>query len=66
MQKAAVREGYGPLLQTLGRNIIEFMVNINTLHLNMSLGVPEFQPPDIDVKKVWGQGGLAGWSFVHL
>lgn len=50
--KAISRQGYDKLLHCLGRNIIDFMHNVNSLHLNLSAGEPEFQFPDLRLQNV--------------
>jgi hypothetical protein len=51
----ALEGGYKKVLQRLGRNLVEFLTNLNNLHLHLSLGMP-IMPPDFRVEKVWDRG----------
>lgn len=47
--------GYGNLLRALGHNVVEFLVNLNALHLHLSVGWPAMRPPMFAVEQV-GKG----------
>lgn len=39
------RKGYGALLEMMGRNIPEFLGNLDAMHARISLSMPELRPP---------------------
>lgn len=47
-------QGYGPLIGALGPNIVEFLFNLNALHLHLSIGMPAMRPPTFAVEEVCG------------
>ncbi len=44
--------GYQKLLDRMGRTFVDFLVNLNNLHLHLGLGWPTMQPPDFRVANV--------------
>lgn len=45
-------QGYTKLLQSLGSNIVEFLSNLNSLHLHLTLGFPAMKAPAFRCDKV--------------
>lgn len=39
------RNGYGPLLDTMGATLPEFLGNLDAMHARITLSVPELRPP---------------------
>ncbi len=39
------REGYGHLLEMMGRTMPEFLGNLDAMHARLSLSMPELRPP---------------------
>jgi hypothetical protein len=43
------REGYGDLLRTSGRNTVELLENLDTMHSRVGLQYPDLKPPSFHV-----------------
>ena len=39
------RRGYGPIFDTMGRTLPEFLANLDAMHARLSLSMPELRPP---------------------
>lgn len=39
------KQGYDKVLLTLGSNLAQFLMNLNNLHLHLSMGMPAMSPP---------------------
>lgn len=48
----AFEQGYSKLLRALGHNIVEFLINLNSLHLHLNVGWPSMRPPMFAVEQV--------------
>ena len=46
------RQGYGKILSQLGRNFVDFLCQLNNLHLHLSMSSPSMVPPDFRVNNV--------------
>ena len=46
------RDGYGELLDTAGKNLREFLMNLPDFHARVSMIFPELQPPGFKVSDV--------------
>ena len=44
------RHGYGPLMETFGRDFVEFLANLNDLHDRLRSLFPRYQPPHIVIE----------------
>ena len=45
-------QGYTKLLKTLGSNVVEFLSNLNSLHLHLTTGFPAMSAPAFRCDKV--------------
>ena len=52
------RQGYTKLLKTLGCNVVEFLSNLNSLHLHLGLSFPAMKAPAFKCDKVRGGEGV--------
>lgn len=59
-------QGYTNLLKTLGSNIIEFLRNLNNLHLHLSNGQPAMEPPAFRVENVGSRGTLPQHRWLRV
>ena len=41
------RRGYGPIFDTMGRTLPEFLANLDAMHARLSLSMPELRPPSL-------------------
>jgi hypothetical protein len=39
------RRGYGPIFDTMGRSLTEFLGNLDAMHARLSLSMPDLRPP---------------------
>jgi hypothetical protein len=39
------QRGYGPIFETMGRTLPEFLANLDAMHARLSLSMPELRPP---------------------
>jgi hypothetical protein len=39
------RRGYGPIFDTMGETLPEFLANLDAMHARLSLSMPELRPP---------------------
>jgi hypothetical protein len=39
------RRGYGPIFDTMGRTLTEFLGNLDAMHARLSLSMPDLRPP---------------------
>jgi hypothetical protein len=39
------RRGYGPVFDTMGRSLTEFLGNLDAMHARLSLSMPDLRPP---------------------
>lgn len=44
------RQGYGPLLNSAGNSIGEFLANLDALHARVGLTMPDLRPPSFEVE----------------
>lgn len=45
-------QGYDRLLRALGSNLPQLLLNLNNLHLHLSMGMPAMAPPSFDCTNV--------------
>lgn len=46
------QEGYGALLQAMGRTLPEFLRNLDAMHARITFSMPELRPPSFDCEEV--------------
>jgi Haem-NO-binding len=46
------REGYGPLLNSAGTSMAEFLENLDALHVRVGLTMPDLRPPSFQVARI--------------
>ena len=51
-------QGYTKLLSALGSNVVEFLSNLNALHLHLTTGFPAMSAPAFRCDKVCAAGGI--------
>jgi hypothetical protein len=51
-------QGYRKLLTALGSNVVEFLSNLNSLHLHLTSAFPAMQAPAFRCDKVGSRGDL--------
>lgn len=57
------RQGYGPLFDTMGRSLPEFLANLDAMHARLSLSMPDLRPPSFVCEQMNGaQIRLEYWS----
>ncbi len=51
------RRGYGPIFDTMGRSLTEFLGNLDAMHARLSLSMPDLRPPSFVCEEL-GEGQL--------
>jgi heme-NO-binding protein len=46
------RRGYGAIFETMGKNLPEFLANLDMMHARLSLSMPDMRPPSFVCKQV--------------
>ena len=49
------RRGYGPIFDTMGRSLTEFLGNLDAMHARLSLSMPDLRPPSFVCEQL-GEG----------
>jgi hypothetical protein len=62
------RRGFGPIFDTMGGNLPEFLTNLDAMHTRLSLSMPALRPPSFVCNQLsttgcaWSTGPSArGW-----